>query len=101
MRSTYAFPLLESHDLEVLLYTRGASESWFGFLTPKDQEALLPCHPQKGKIYFHLKAKPWQSDNQHAFLEVVLRFGKLNGNNLDMLLCIAMSCILRKQPEKK
>ena len=33
------------------------------------------------------------------FLEVVLRSGRLNWNNLDMSLRIAMSCILWKQPE--
>ena len=57
MGSTYAFPQLESHDLEVLLYTRGAPDSQFAFLTTEDQEEVLPCHRQKGKIYFHLKTK--------------------------------------------
>ena len=57
MGSIYAFNQLESHDPEVLLYNRGASESRFAFLTSKDQEALLPCHLQKGKIHFHLKTK--------------------------------------------
>ena len=57
MGSTYAFPQLESHDPEVLLYTRIASESPFAFLTLEDQEALLPFRLQKGKIHFHLKTK--------------------------------------------
>ena len=57
MRSTYAFPRFKSRDPEVSLYTRGTSASQFAFLTPEDQEAILLCHPQKGKIYFHLKAK--------------------------------------------
>ena len=34
------------------------------------------------------------------FSDVVLRWGKLNWNNLDMPLRIVMSCILWKQPEK-
>ena len=72
MGSTYVFPKLECHDPEVLLYTRSESESRFAFVTPEDQEALSPCHPQKGKIHFHqttktpalLRAeqKSWQSD---------------------------------------
>ena len=110
MGSTYAFPQLESHYPEVLLYTRGASESRFAFLIPEDQEALLPCHPQKGKIHFHPKTKtpaPCVLYGSHSkvtinmlFSEVVLRSGKLNWDNLDMPLLIAMSCILWKQPEK-
>ena len=110
MGSTYAFPQLESHYPEVLLYTRGASESRFAFLIPEDQEALLPCHPQKGKIHFHPKTKTpalLRALGSHSkltinmlFSEVVLRSGKLNWDNLDMPLRIAMSCILWKQPEK-
>ena len=39
----------------------------------------------------------WQST---CFFGVCLKLGKLNWNNLDMLLLIAMSCILWKHPEK-
>ena len=110
MGSPYAFPQLESHDPEVLLHTRGASESRFAFFIPEDQEALLPCHPQKGKIHFHPKTKtpaPCVLYGRHSkvtinmlFSEVVLRSEKLNWNNLDMPLRIAISCILWKQPGK-
>ena len=55
MWSIYAFPQLESHDLKVLLYNRGASKSRFAILIREDQEALLPCHLQKGKVHFHSK----------------------------------------------
>ena len=57
MGSTYTFSQLESHDAEALLYTQGASESRFAFLTRKDQETLLPCYLQEGNIRFHLKTK--------------------------------------------
>ena len=52
--STYAFPQKQSHGPKVLLYTQ---ESRFAFLTSEDQEALLPCNLQKGKVHFHLKTK--------------------------------------------
>ena len=106
MGSTYACSQLESHDLEVSLYIPGASKSRFAFLTLEDQEALWPCHPEKGQIHFHPKTKmltflralrkPWQSENQHVFSGGVLRSGKLHWNTIDMPLPIAMSCVLRK-----
>ena len=59
-----------------------------GLLFFEDQEALLPYHPQKGKIHFHLKTKtpallralrkPYQSDNQHAFVGSCFEVGNLN-----------------------
>ena len=57
MGSTYALSQLESHYLEVSLYTRSESELRFTFLAQEDQEALSCCHPQKGKIHFYPKTK--------------------------------------------
>ena len=99
MGSTYPFLDLESHDLQVSLYTRGS-----------DQETVLPCHPQIGKYIIIQKQRRQFScvlygssskvTTNMLLSKVILRSGKLNWNNLDMPLLIAMSCTLWKQPEK-
>ena len=77
------------------------------------KHSCLVIHPQKGKTNFHLKTKTSaffralrkpkcfsKETSNMLFSEVVLRSGKLNWNNLEMPLRIAISCILCKQPEK-
>ena len=96
MWSIYAFPQLESHDLK--------------------SYSIIEVHQNRGLLFWYGKTKRHsclaiRRKEKYIFIRkssflaclravAIVTLGKLNWNNLDIPLCIAMCCILWKQPEK-